>query len=110
MSLGNLVLAALDLPGGERSSCEKILEQQAGNAWLTVPVKRKDCSFWLFNDAVNFPFGLASQRRPPQVIKNLGKMGGKRCILETCWDFSVNQPSGKLPHDARAVDARKFCF
>jgi len=40
MSLGNLVLGALDLPAGERSSCEKILEQQAGNAWLIVPVKR----------------------------------------------------------------------
>ena len=87
MSLGNLVLAALDLPGGERSSCEKILQQQAGNAWLTVPVKRKDCSFWLFNDAVNFPFGLASRRRPPQVIKNLGKMGENGVFLRLVGGF-----------------------
>ena len=54
MSLGNLVLAALDLPGGEHSSCEKILEQQAGNAWLIAPVKRwqLQSAVWSWSDCI----------------------------------------------------------
>ena len=39
MPPSNLVRAAPDLPGGERGSREKILEQQACNAWLALPVK-----------------------------------------------------------------------
>lgn len=36
MPPSNLVRAAPDLPGGERGSREKILEQQACNAWLAL--------------------------------------------------------------------------